>query len=142
MAVLNYNVAIKTQRLAIVNAAIGANAILQFYTGSPPFDPSVAINTANQILLATLIGNISGFGSVTAGVSGISNPYITGNPVSASYGFVDGIPGFMRVSSFSGVAIIDLDVGGPGSSASVILNPYAISYGAPVNIVSITIKEN
>jgi len=139
MAICNLsNTGVGTSRSSLLNTSIGPNALLEFYTGSPPADPSVA---ATGTLLATLTGNASAFGVVTAGVSGGAAPYLTANSIASANGVATGTPGYVRVYTSGSVAVVDMDCGASGSGASVIMTPDTITSGSPVSITSLTITE-
>jgi hypothetical protein len=138
MAICNFNpVTLKTARSNAILSAIGANATIAIYTGSPPLDPSI---NASGTLLATLSCSTV-FGVVTAGVSGGSNPVLTANAVASGAGLANGVPGYARIQTSAGIGVADLDCGAIGSGASVIISPDSIALGALVQIVSATIGE-
>ena len=62
---------------------------------------------------------------------------ITSDPSAAN----SGTPGYCRISSSGGTAVLDLDVGGAGSAADMQLTPNTIVQGAPVSLSSFLINE-
>jgi hypothetical protein len=131
------NVTVKTSRSAAINTAMGASGLIKLYTGAPPADASVA---ATGTLLVTLTCAAT-FGTVTPGVSGGANAYLTAGAVTAANGVATGTPGYARLETSAGVGVADLDVGATGSGASVIMLPDTVTSGAPVSITSIVITE-
>lgn len=128
------NTGLKTTWATDLNTAIGTNATVKFYTGTYPADPSVA---ATGTLLATLTCSASAFGVVTNGVSGGANPYITANTITSANGVATGTPGYCRISTSGGTAVVDLDVAASGASMN--MTPDTITSGAPVSVTSLVL---
>lgn len=134
MSVCNFSTTgVQTARVNALLTAIGASAVIKFYSGAPPADASVA---ATGTLLATLACSAT-FGVVTSGVSGGAAAYLTANAITTANGVATGTPGYARIQTSGAVGVVDLDVGTTGTS--VIITPGTITSGAPVSISSLVI---
>lgn len=138
MAVCKFNVVVTQKaRADALLTQIGTSAVLKFYSGSPPADPSV---TATGTLLATLNAPTT-FGTTAAGTSGGASAVLTANAITTANGVANGTPGYCRIQTSGGVGVCDLDVTASGGGGSVIMTPNTITSGAPVSVTSLTITE-
>ncbi len=128
---------LKTARNTLINTTIGASAIIAFYTGTKPGDPSLA---PTGTLLASGPANATAFGVVTPGIA-TTDPTLTANAIGVFSASVAGTPGYCRISTAGGTAVIDCDCGAIGSGAPCIVTPASFVAGQPVEITSITITE-
>ena len=133
MAYINFNTATKNDRASRLNIDIGANAIINIYTGTQPASPDSA---ATGTLLVTLTGASNGFGVASSGV-------LTANAITAGTAVATGTAGWARVAnatqSPAANGIVDLDVATSG--ASVTLASVAISANSTVSLSTFVISE-
>ena len=131
-------VTVKTGRSSVILSDVGSGATIKFYTGVAPNDASVAVTGT---LLATLACSYP-FGTVTSGISGGANPYLTASPISSGLGIATATPGFARIWTSGSVGVVDLDCTAAGGSGAIIhFTPDTITSGAPVSITSLVITE-
>ena len=111
--------------LTALSTAIGANARIEYYSGSQPASVATA---ATGTKLATATG-ASTFGSVASRV-------LTANAIPAATITASGTPGYVRISTSAGTAVVDLAV---GAGEVVVDDPNFVATNS-VNTNSITIS--
>lgn len=125
----------KNARLDAITTKVGANGVLNIYSGTQPASPDTAIST--QVLLATLALNATFAPPASAGV-------LTMNAISSGTGSVaagsGGTPAaWFRITNSGGTAVIDGTVGLTGSDLNI--NNLSIATGQTVSVASGTITD-
>ena len=141
MATLRLSSAERQALLAKLNTDIGINAVIDLYSGTMPANVDTAPAVGDAVLV-TFAGNATAFGSVGGGSAGIEWT-LTAGAIAASSGLAAAGSGtaatWARISTSGGTAVIDVDVGGTGSGATLILTNVSIASGQAVAINSLTI---
>jgi hypothetical protein len=129
MAYINLAQMTKLARLQVLNSAIGANATIVIYDSMYPTSPDYP--AVGNTLVTFLCSNLA-----FANVATVST--VVGNTI-ANVATLTSI----AISNSNGNAIVDLDVGLPGSnvSTSIVMNSTDLIANIPVQIVSINITE-
>jgi hypothetical protein len=129
VATITLSASVSSARATALLNAIGSGAALTLYTGAIPSSPDA---TATGSLLATLTLRTP-FGVVTG------NQLVAG-AIPQVIALQSGQAGYGRITTSSGAAICDLDVGIAGSGAAVVINSNVLA-AAPVIVAGLTISE-
>jgi hypothetical protein len=119
---------LRNARAAVILGAIDAGAgpgVLQLRDGTRPADPTA---TATGTLIVEFELDDPAFPAPTSG----STDAATAAQVQAA---ADGTPTWGRVLDSDGTAVFDLDAGGTGSGADVIITPAELTEGQDVDLV-------
>jgi hypothetical protein len=141
MAYINLALTTKTDRLQVLNDAIGANATIVVYDSLYPASPDKP-PAANA--LASFVCNPAAFGNVAVQATVIANVIanvaaLTSLAFAPQLSTANGTATWARISNAAGNAIVDLDVG--LANASITINSTDLIAGVPVQLVSVTITE-
>lgn len=131
-----YANAVRDARLQAIagamDAGTGPNATLTIYTAPRP--ASVEEETSSQTAIVELSFPVPSTVSVSGGIltlASLPETMATGN----------GEPSWARITDRDGLAVADLDVGPPDSSADITLPAGKIYRGATIAIAGATITE-
>jgi len=131
---LKYSTSLKNAQQNAITATLGANAVLNIYSGSQPATPDTAIS--GQTLLAALTCNATFAPGSAAGV-------LTLNSISNGTGTAGAGAGtaatFFRLTTSGAVAHIDGTVGISGADLN--LNNTNIATGQTVSVTSFTLTN-
>lgn len=129
---LKYSVVLKNAQEAAIRTTLGANALINIYSGTQPANPDTAITS--QVLLATLTCSAT-FGSESGGIETLNA--ITGGTGTAGAGSGGTQATWFRMTTSGGTAHIDGSVGTSGCDLN--LGSTLISTGESVSVSSWTI---
>jgi hypothetical protein len=128
---LKYSAALKNAQMNAITTTLGANALLEIYSGAQPANPDAAISA--QVLLATLTCNATFAPAASGGV-------LTLNSIANGTGTAGAGAGttaaWYRLKTSGGTAHIDGTVGTSGSDLN--LNNTSIAVGQTVSVTSST----
>lgn len=128
---LKYSAALKNAQMNAITTTLGANAVLNLYSGTQPATPDTAIGA--QVLLASLTCNATFAPAAAGGV-------LTLNAIANGTGTAGAGAGtaatWYRLTTSGGVAHIDGTVG--ASASDLNLNNPSIATGQTVSVTSST----
>lgn len=131
---LKYSATLKNAQQNAITATMGANAVLNIYSGTQPASPDTAISS--QTLLASLTCNATFAPAAAGGV-------LTLNSISNGTGTAGAGTGtnatFFRMTTSGAVAHIDGTVGISGSDLNI--NNTNIATGQTVSVTSFTLTN-
>ena len=131
---LKYSAALKNAQQNAITTTVGANAVLNIYSGTQPASPDTAISA--QVLLASLTCNATFAPAAAGGV-------LTLNSISNGTGTAGAGTGtnatFFRLTTSGAVAHIDGTVGITASDLN--LNNTNIATGQTVSVTSFTLTN-
>lgn len=145
---LKFSTALRTARAAATSTTVGASALIEIYDGTQPASPDTAITS--QVLLCTLTGNATSFGSASAAVLTL-NAITSGTGTAAAT--VSGKRAtWARIKTSGGTAHIDCTVGtngtlntdgtvSAGAAYDINITNNLITTGMTVSIGSFTLTE-
>mgnify|MGYP005993460741 CR=1 FL=1 len=128
---IGYGTTLRNNRMNAVTTAVNASgqATLEMFSGTRPSFGGTA-----GALLVTLNMNTTPFGASVAGK-------ITANTIEPEEAVADGTAQWFRISTGSGTAIIDGDIGLVGSGADIEMTSVTVSTGLIVALSSLSITE-
>lgn len=125
---LKLAVATRNAMLDAITSAVGANALLDIYSGTQPAGPGTAITT--QTKLAQLACSATFAPGASSGV-------LTANAITSdSSANASGTATWYRLTTSGGTAVVDGTVG--TTSSDLVLNTASIVSGGPVAVTSFT----
>jgi len=131
---LKYSAALKNAQQNAITSQLGANAVLEIYSGSQPASPDTAVGA--QVLLASLACNATFAPGASGGV-------LTLNSISNGTGTAGAAGGttatWFRMKTSGGTAHIDGTVGISGADLN--LNNTSIATGQTVSVTSFTLSN-
>lgn len=101
---LSFTTAVRTSRAQAVITAAGASAKLKIYSGTRPASANVA---ATGTLLATIT-----FGTTIGTATSATLDWDEAGASQTSSSHVSGTPGYARLETSGGTAILDIDING------------------------------
>jgi hypothetical protein len=128
---LKYSAALKNAQQNAITSTLGANAVLEIYSGSQPANPDTAISS--QVLLASLTCNATFAPAASGGVLTL-NAIANGTGTAGAGGGT--VATWYRLKTSGGTAHIDGTVGISGADLN--LNNTNIATGQTVSISSST----
>lgn len=131
---LKYSASLKNAQQDAITTKLGANAVLNIYSGAQPANPDTAIGA--QVLLASLACNATFAPAAAGGV-------LTLNAISSGTGTAGAAGGtaatWFRLTTSGAVAHVDGTVGISGADLN--LNNTNIATGQTVSITSATLSN-
>ena len=131
---LKYSASLKNAQQDAITTKLGANAVLNIYSGTQPTNPDTAIGA--QVLLASLTCNATFAPAASGGV-------LTLNSISNGTGTAGASTGttatWFRLTTSGAVAHIDGSVGTSGADLN--LNNTSIATGQTVSVTSATLTN-
>ena len=130
---LKLAVATKNAMLDAITARIGANGLVNIYSGVQPASPDTAVGA--QVLLATLAASAA-FAPAAAG--GILTANAIANGVGTAGAGTGTTATWFRITTSGGVAVVDGSVAAAGADMNI--NNTSIATGQTVSVSSATIN--
>jgi UDP-N-acetylmuramyl tripeptide synthase len=124
---LKYSASLKNAQQDAITTKLGANCLIQIYSGTQPANPDTAITS--QVLLATLTGNATFAPAASGGT-------LTLNSITSGTAGNTGTATWFRLATSGGTAHIDGTVGTSGSDLN--LNNTSINATQTVSVTSWT----
>lgn len=131
---LKYSLVVKNAQEAVLRTTLGANALINIYSGTQPASPDTAITS--QVLLATLTASAT-FGTESGGIETLNA--ITAGTGTAGAGTGGTQATWFRMTTSGGTAHIDGTVGTSGCDLN--LGATLIVTGEQVSVSSWSIAN-